>query len=412
MVVYKFGGAAVGSPERIRNTVKIISGYKGKLVVVVSAMAKTTDALEELNLAYAERNIDEALNILSCIRDFHCETADKLGLSASIFDDMFQNTVSFIKENKIRDFDCCYGQIVSLGELLASLLLNECLNSCGTLSRLVDARKLVMTDSSFREAKIYFDQTEKNIRDAFSFSDVSCYVTQGFIGSNSDGATTVLGREGSDYSAAIIASAMSSENLTIWKDVPGVLSADPKLFSDAELLPELSYKDAAELSYYGAQVIHPKTVKPLVAKNIPLFVKSFLDTSLEGTKISANSKIRQNTPVIASKKNQILISILPKDFSFVLDDAIMQTISILHSFNVKIHIIQSSPLCISLCADDGRNTRLAVDELKINGIVLYNNNLELITIRNYTEKLIEKYSENKERLIMQRDRSTVRMLLK
>jgi aspartate kinase len=250
------------------------------------------------------------------------------------------------------------------------------------------------------------------LNDMFSFrNNLNCYITQGFIGSNPNGDTTTLGREGSDYSAAIIASLTDANSLTIWKDVPGVLSADPKLFPEAILLPELSYKDAAELSYYGAQVMHQKTIKPLVNKNIPLYVKSFADTDLQGTDISSKKRL-QNIPVIATKKNQILISILPKDFSFALEDALIENLLILQRYRLKIHLIQSTPLCISLCVDDGRNTRLAIDELQINGLVQYNDNLELITIRNYTESLIEQYSGNREKLIMQRDRSTVRILLK
>ncbi|MDR1338649.1 MAG: aspartate kinase [Prevotellaceae bacterium] len=420
MLVHKFGGASINSPEGVCNLGEIVSKCDDKLIIVVSAMGKTTNMLEAVNTACFERNTDEILRILSGIEDYHCSMIDGLtetgspvnGRLKSAIKYLIDKVISFTGENKNHDFDYCYGQIVSLGELLSSTIVNEYINSVIRKSELVDARTFIITDSLFREAGVYFDRTEKMLENAFPFrGNVNCYVTQGFIGSNLNGDTTTLGREGSDYSAAIIASLSGAGSLTIWKDVPGVLSADPKLFPDAILLPELSYKDAAELSYYGAQVMHQKTIKPLTNKNIPLFVRSFVDTGLPGTSISSKKRLR-NTPVIATKKNQILISILPKDFSFALEDALIENLLILQRYRLKIHLIQSTPLCISLCVDDGRSTRLAIDELRINGLVQYNDDLELITIRNYTEKLIGKYSENREKLILQHDRSTVRILLR
>jgi aspartate kinase len=383
-------------------------------------MGKTTNMLETVNSACLERNTDEALQILSSIEDYHYSIIDELsemnGATKKTLKDaiksLIDHVISFTDNNIRYDFDYCYGQIVSLGELLSSKIINEYINCKIKTSALVDARTFITTDSLFREARVYFDKTEEKLSATFSFRDnINCYVTQGFIGSNPDGDTTTLGREGSDYSAAIIAAMTGADSLTIWKDVPGVLNADPKLFPEAVLLPELSYKDAAELSYYGAQVMHQKTIKPLVNRNIPLHVKSFVDTSLPGTNISSKKRL-QNVPVIATKKNQILISILPKDFSFALEDALIENLLILHRYRLKIHLIQSTPLCISLCVDDGRNTRLAIDELRIDGIVQYNDSLELITIRNYTENLIEHYSANREKLIVQRDRATVRVLLR
>jgi aspartate kinase len=420
MLVYKFGGASINSPEGVRNLGKIVSKCDDKLIVVVSAMGKTTNMLETVHSACFERNTDETLRILSGIEDYHYNMIDELteindstreALKDSIkllIDDIIQ----FTENNKNYDFDYSYGQIVSLGELLSSTIINEYINSTVKSSKLVDARNFITTDSLYREARVYFDRTEKKLAETFSFRDkVNCYITQGFIGSNPNGDTTTLGREGSDYTAAIIAALIGADSLTIWKDVPGVLSADPKLFPEAVLLPELSYKDAAELSYYGAQVMHQKTIQPLVNKNIPLYVKSFAGINLPGTNISSKKRLK-NIPVIATKKNQILISILPKDFSFALEDALIENLLILQRYRLKIHLIQSTPLCISLCVDDGRNTRLAIDELRIDGIVQYNDNLELITIRNYTDDLIELYSANREKLIMQCDRSTVRILIR
>jgi aspartate kinase len=420
MLIYKFGGASINSPKGVRNLGEIVSKCDDKLIVVVSAMGKTTNMLETVNEAYFERNIDETLRILSGIKDYHynmleelteIDDATKHTLKDAI-KSLINATIHFTDNNKNHDFDYCYGQIVSLGELLSSAIVNGYINSVVKPSKLVDARSFITTDSLFREARVDFDRTEQKLSDIFSSIDnLSCYLTQGFIGANQNGDTTTLGREGSDYSAAIIAALTGANSLTIWKDVPGVLNADPKLFPNAQLLPELSYKDAAELSYYGAQVMHQKTIKPLVNKNIPLYVKSFADISSSGTDISSKKRLR-NIPVIATKKNQILISILPKDFSFALEDALIENLLILQRYRLKIHLIQSTPLCISLCVDDGRNTRLAIDELRIDGIIQYNDNLELITIRNYSENLIEQYSANREKLIMQRDRSTVRILLR
>jgi aspartate kinase len=420
MLVYKFGGASINSPEGVRNLGRIVSKCDDKLIVVVSAMGKTTNMLETVNVACFERNMVETLRILSEIEDYHYNMIEGLvEINISIRNKLkdlvkllIDSVINFTENNKNHDFDYCYGQIVSLGELLSSTIVNGYINNVVKTSELIDARSFITTDSLFREARVYFDKTETKLADVFSFRNaVNCYITQGFIGSNPDGDTTTLGREGSDYSAAIITALTGANSLTIWKDVPGVLSADPKLFAEAELLPELSYKDAAELSYYGAQVMHQKTIKPLANKNIPLYVKSFVNISLPGTDISSKKRL-QDIPVIATKKNQILISILPKDFSFALEDALLENLLILQRYRLKIHLIQSTPLCISLCVDDGRNTRLAIDELRIDGIVQYNDNLELITIRNYSEHLIEQYSGNREKLIMQRDRSTVRILLR
>jgi aspartate kinase len=420
MLVYKFGGASIKSPEGVCNLGKIVSQCEDKLIVVVSAMGKTTNMLETVNAACFERNTDEIFRILSGIEDYHYNIVDELtGMDSQAREKlkdsiktMIDDVIDFTGNNKNHDFDYCYGQIVSLGELLSSIIVNEYVNSTVKPSALIDARDFITTDSLFREARVYFDKTEEKLAKILSFhNSVNCCITQGFIGSNPDGDTTTLGREGSDYSAAIIAALTGAVSLTIWKDVPGVLNADPKLFPEAVLLPDLSYKDAAELSYYGAQVMHQKTIKPLVNKNIPLYVKSFADTGLPGTNISSKQRLK-NIPVIATKKNQILISILPKDFSFALEDALIENLLTLQRYRLKIHLIQSTPLCISLCVDDGRNTRLAIDELRIDGIVQYNDCLELITIRNYSDVLIEHYSANREKLIVQRDRSTVRILVR
>lgn len=412
MLVYKFGGASLDAPEKLDNLSRIVARCNEKLIVVVSATGKTTNALEEVNEAYAERDTGKALRLLAEVERQHLELAARSGIdSVDELKALTNEVISFICENKIHDFDFCYGKIVSLGELLSSVLVNARLNRAGLFSRKVDARGFMATDSIFREAKVYFDKTEKNIRETFSFADTDRYLTQGFIGANPRGDTTTLGREGSDYSAAIIASSLDAESLTIWKDVPGVLNADPKLFPDAEPLPELSYKDAAELSYYGARVIHPKTIQPLVGKNIPLFVRSFVEPGLSGTRIS-HGKSLPDIHVIAVKSNQILVSVLPKDFSFASERAVDEILAAMHAFQLKIHLIQSSPLCISLCTDDGRNARLAIDELRLNGLVLYNDDLELITIRNYSDELIRKYVGKREKLILQCDRTIARILVK
>ena len=412
MLVYKFGGASLDAPEKLDNLSRIVARCNEKLIVVVSATGKTTNALEEVNEAYAERDTAKALRLLAEVERQHLELAARSDIDpVDELKALTNEVISFICENKIHDFDFCYGKIVSLGELLSSVLVNARLNRAGLFSRKVDARGFMATDSIFREAKVYFDKTEKNIRETFSFADTDRYLTQGFIGANPRGDTTTLGREGSDYSAAIIASSLDAESLTIWKDVPGVLNADPKLFPDAEPLPELSYKDAAELSYYGARVIHPKTIQPLVGKNIPLFVRSFVEPGLSGTRIS-HGKSLPDIHVIAVKSNQILVSVLPKDFSFASERAVDEILAAMHAFQLKIHLIQSSPLCISLCTDDGRNARLAIDELRLNGLVLYNDDLELITIRNYSDELIRKYVGKREKLILQCDRTIARILVK
>ena len=419
MKVYKFGGASVNSAEGVRNVARITRACTDKLVTVVSAMGKTTDKLEEVLKAYAGRNTDAALSTLAESEAYHADIIDKLFTEPARDDtlrkanEIFASVKRFMSGNERHEYDFCYDQIVSTGELVSTLIVCDYLKSTGVKCSRTDAREWMKTDSRFREANVRLDKTAKNLLSRLNFSEVDCYVTQGFVGSNSAGETTTLGREGSDYSAAIIASLAGADSLTVWKDVPGILNADPRIFPNARLLPKLSYMETAELSYYGAQVLHPKTIKPLVNGDIPMFVKSFVAPEDSGTVIASNHVIERETPVIVIKKNQLLISVLPKDFSFVLEDALVEILLLLQKHRLKIHLIQSSPLCISICVDDERNARSAIDELDAQlGAVRYNDGLELITIRNYSEKLIAEHTAGREKIVMQRDRSTVRILVK
>jgi aspartate kinase len=396
---------------------RITAACDDKLAVVVSAMGKTTNKLEDVLKAYISRDLNAALTTLAESEAFHAE------ITGNLFPDdretlrktgeIFASVKRFMDENKRIEYDFCYDRIVSAGELISTTIVCDYLKSTGVKCALIDARQWMKTDSRFREANVRFDKTAKCLSNLLNFDKADCYITQGFIGSNAAGETTTLGREGSDYSAAIIASALGAENLTVWKDVPGILNADPRIFPDTRLLPKLSYMETAELSYYGAQVLHPKTIKPLVNGDIPLFVKSFETPEASGTEIASNHVIEREIPVIVIKKNQLLISVLPKDFSFALEDALVEILLLLQKYRLKIHLIQSSPLCISLCVDDERNARAAMDELDTQlGTVRYNDELELITIRNYSEELIAEHTAHRERIVMQRDRATVRILVK
>ncbi|MDR2562524.1 MAG: aspartate kinase [Prevotellaceae bacterium] len=418
MKVYKFGGASVNSAEGVRQVVRITAACADKLVMVVSAMGRTTDKLEEVVKAYAGRNTDVALNILAESESYHSEIIKGLfpedaKLTLQKTSEIFSSVKRFIAANDRHEYDFCYDQIVSAGELLSTLIVCDYMESTEMKCRWIDARKWMKTDSAFREAGVRLDKTAKELLRILNFDETDCFITQGFIGSNAAGESTTLGREGSDYSAAIIASLAGAESLTVWKDVPGIMNADPRIFPNARLLPKLSYMETAELSYYGAQVLHPKTIKPLVNAEVPMFVKSFVTPEAEGTLIASNQVIERKIPVTVVKRNQLLISVLPKDFSFVLEDALVEILLLLQKHRLKIHLIQSSPLCISLCVDDERNARSAIDELGVHlGEVRYNEGLELITIRNYSEQLISEHTAGRERIVMQRDRSTVRILVK
>ncbi len=418
--VFKFGGASVRNAEAVRNVAEIIRNYKGNdyLVVVISAMGKTTNALEVLvNKGYKKEDFTKELDEL---RNYHYQ----------IIHELFQNSFEIRKEidevfEEIRiilhtvapheEFNFVYDQVVCQGEILSTKIIAAYLNSIGIKTEYKDARGLVRTDNTYREGKVNWNITEylikQHIEPIFTDGNNTIVVTQGFIGKSSEGHSTTLGREGSDYTAAIFAYSLNASDVTIWKDVPGVLNADPKYFEDAQLLHQLSYHDAIELTYYGATVIHPKTMKPLQNKHITLRVKSFIHPGGPGTTISDKEPL-SIIPSFIFKINQSLISISPKDFSFIVEENLSEIFSLLANYRVKVNLMQHSALSFQVCVDfdEQKITPLLID-LERNFVIEHKTNLELITVRNYNQATVERLLKGKELLVEQKNSHTVRLVV-
>lgn len=419
MKVFKFGGASVKDAEGVKNVASIVKQFiQDKPIVVVSAMGKVTNALEEIcnSFVLKEGNTSE---LLEALKKFHFDIAHNLlPAKDGVFDDLeniFAELYWAVEEEQIKSYDYEYDQIVSAGEMLSTRIVAAYLKYQGLPIVWLDARDLIRTDETFREGNIDWDFTIQKIKSTWQEiqqkNPNSVILTQGFIGGTSDNFTTTLGREGSDYSAAIIAHCLSAEEVIIWKDVPGVLNADPKVFPDAVLLSEISYYGAIELAYFGATVIHPKTLKPLQNKNIPLRVKSFINPGLPGTVIGKDD-YKNTIPTFIFKKNQVLISISPRDFSFILEENIRDIFEQLAARRIKVNLMQNSALKFSLCInEDNGKLKEFIEVLSQRYKILYNNNCELVTIRNYTDDLAKKLSESRQILVEQKSRNTLQMVI-
>lgn len=419
MKVFKFGGASVKDAEGVKNVASIVKQFiQDKPIVVVSAMGKVTNALEEIcnSFVLKEGNTSE---LLEALKKFHFDIAHNLlPVNDGVFDDLeniFAELYWAVEEEQIKTYDYEYDQIVSAGEMLSTRIVAAYLKSQGLPIVWLDARDLIRTDETFREGNVDWDFTIQKIKSTWQEiqqkNPNSVILTQGFIAGTSDNFTTTLGREGSDYSAAIIAHCISAEEVIIWKDVPGVLNADPKVFPDAVLLSEISYYDAIELAYFGATVIHPKTLKPLQNKNIPLRVKSFINPGLPGTVIGKDD-YKNTVPTFIFKKNQVLISISPRDFSFIIEENIRDIFEQLAARRIKVNLMQNSALKFSLCInEDNGKLKEFIEVLSQRYKILYNNNCELVTIRNYTDDLAKKLSESRQILVEQKSRNTLQMVI-
>jgi len=417
MKVYKFGGASVRDAAGIRNVGAIIQREAGNdLIVVVSAMGKTTNALEDIVVSYMAGRVDEAQlrwqnvvithelivaefelpdTLLAPVRAIFSSVANKLATAATTH----------------TSYDAVYDKIVPMGELISTHILTAYLTHIGLPVRWADARQLVRTDDTFREGKVDWETTKSQIQ-AFVGDRIGLLVTQGFIGGTATGETTTLGREGSDYSAAIFGYSLDAESITIWKDVPGVLNADPRYFDETVLLPELTYQDATELAYYGATVIHPKTIKPLQNKGIPLYVKSFLKPDQPGTLVGAPT-VAEPTPSFIFKVNQLLISLHPTDFSFIAEDNLSLIFGLFAAAGVKINLMQNTALSFSVVVDS-KPDRIPdlLEQLRGHFRVTYNEALELITIRHYDQSTIDRVLVGKKLLLEQKSRSTVQLVVR
>jgi aspartate kinase len=418
MQVFKFGGASVKNAEAVKNVSEILKKNATEpTIVVVSAMDKTTNRLQELVNAYFYRKA-ETMDVFNQLRDFHFQiTAELFENPMSINNDIenvFVEILWAIEEEPSFSYNHHYDQIVSQGEILATKIVSAYLNSIEIHNKWFDVRGIIQTDDSFREGKVDYELSETLVKTQLLplLQTNRLVVTQGFIGGTSENFTTTLGREGSDYTAALLAYFTDAEKVVIWKDVPGVLNADPKYFKNTRKIDELTYHDAIELTYYGASVIHPKTIKPLQNKNIPLYVRSFLNPDDEGSVIKESDK-RVEVISYIFKEQQILISIQPKDFSFIAEDNLSMIFSILAKYSVHANMIQNSAISFSVCTDyDEFKIEPLLIELQEHFKVLYNNDVQLMTIRNYNNDIVSKLSENKIVLLEQRSRSTHQMVMK
>lgn len=410
MKIFKFGGASVKDAESVKNVAVVLEsqGFE-KCLLVVSAMGKTTNALEKVVEYYFAKE------------DYHAEIEkvkqNHLDISNGLFQEnhpvfaeitlFFDDIESFLRRNKSPNYNFVYDQVVSCGEMISSKILSEYLNDIQFKNTWLDARDYIKTDSSYREGTIDWEETQKNIS---ALNPQNSYVTQGFIGSESNNFTVTLGREGSDYSAAVFAYCLDAEVMTIWKDVPGVMTGDPRKFKNVSLLSNISYEEAIEMAYYGASVIHPKTLQPLQQKNIPFYVKSFLDPSKPGTKVGNTDKNRFEESYIL-KDNQHLMRIATRDFSFIAEEHLSQIFALLAKYKIKISLMQNSAISLALCLEDKYNN---IDELNKELQMAFDSemvkNVSLFTVRNANLEDINKFYENKNILLEQISKKTIQVV--
>lgn len=417
MRVFKFGGASVKNAEAVRNLKNIlVSQNDGPLLVVVSAMDKTTNHLENVvNTYHAQAAWEEKLE---SVFTFHAEILSQLipddkDETVEVLEKIKHYAYTFLNQDEGSNHDFIYDQIVAIGEIISTKIIHAFLINQGIKLQWVDARKLVQTNNDYRKAIVNWEATTEKVNEMWQNREHDIIITQGFIGGGEHNRMTTLGREGSDYSAAIFAYALAAESVTIWKDVPGMLNADPKFFSNTTLLPNISYREAIELSYYGASVIHPKTIKPLENKNIPLYVKSFLDPEAPGSIINQNASEDSKVPSYIFKTNQVLISISTRDFSFMVEEHISDLFKRFAHHRVHIQTMQNSAISFSVSVtQDPAQLKALLSDLQTDYKVLYNEGLELMTIRHYQPKVVEELIAGREVLLEQKTRQTMRVLMR
>lgn len=417
MIVYKFGGASVQSADGIRNILKIVSSVDKNLFLVISAIGKTTNNLEEVLTAFMQAEKEKALDKIDEIEKLHLNIINELFLDSqndrrNIIQPTFDELRKVVAEGIGNDYDKWYDRIVSFGEVISTQIISAFLNENGISNKWLDMRELLITDSNYREASVNFLESEKRLKNSVQFDKFKIYIGQGFIGTNNQGHPTTLGREGSDYTAAIVGNLLDADSVTIWKDVPGILNADPRIFSDTIHIPELTYLDAVELSYSGAQIIHPKTIKPLQNKQIPLFVKPFNNPTASGSVIKNTISHPIDVPILIVKRNQILFTVRPLDFSFILEESLSWIFTVVEKYRLKVSLIQSSAVSISICVDANRYFQRALDELSTDYRISFNEGLELLTIRGTTPEIIQKSTQGREIIVQQLTRRMARFVMR
>jgi len=416
MKVFKFGGASVKDANGVKNLAQALQkvGYKNTLVVV-SAMGKTTNAIERVIDSYFN-NKAELQSSIQDVKKFHNTILIDLFDSESHIvykkvTKLYEDLEAFLNKNKSPDYNFVYDQTICYGELLSTTIISSYLQDVGLKNNLLDVRDYIKTDNYYRRANVNWEATQRLITSKLNAKILN--ITQGFIASDSNNFTTTLGREGSDYTAAILAYCLNAESVTIWKDVPGILNADPRFFENAQLLHKISYREAIELAFYGASVIHPKTLQPLQRKEIPLYVKSFLNPEADGTEVGKGVGLEPNIPCFIVKKNQVLISLSSLDFSYIVEDNISEIFSLLHLYKMKVDVIQNSAISFSVCVDNMyNNLEKLLQHLRAKFRVTYNENVSLYTIRHYNDNTIKQLEQDKTVLLKQLTQATVQIVTK
>tara|TARA_B100000683_G_scaffold54023_1_gene51609 strand:+ start:8308 stop:9546 length:1239 start_codon:yes stop_codon:yes gene_type:complete len=412
MIVYKFGGASVKDAAGVRNVVSILQAESDvNLMIVISAMGKTTNALEAIVNAYYSGDAPS----LDSVKQYHFDIMTQLfERNHPIYDEvnnLFVEIEWVIEDAPTSTYAYEYDQIVSVGELLSTTIISAYLNECGFTNRWLDARDIIRTDNTHRNARVDWELTQSLIQKEVSKG--LPVLTQGFIGCTSENFTTTLGREGSDFTAAILAHATQAEEVVIWKDVTGILNADPRFFEDAQKLKSLSYAEAIELAYFGAKVIHPKTIQPLKDKKIPLRVRSFVDGTNDGTVVSEGAEVKPFLPSFIVKENQVLLSISAQDLSFIVEDHLSHIFYLFSEYGVRVNVMQNSAVSFSVCVDDdAQKVPALIDALKKEYQVLYNDELTLYTIRHYNDDSMAKVLKDKTLLLEQKSRHTVQLVVR
>lgn len=420
MNIFKFGGASVNSVERIKNIASILQQYPNQnLVIIISAMGKTTNALEKVVDAFYANNQAQALELFEVVKQQHINTTKYLLVTQynpciAALQDFFTEAEWLLHDKPVREYDYYYDQIVSLGELFSTTIVSYFLNEVGINNTWLDVRDILRTDDNFRDAAIDWEYTANKIqqtinpkpqttRDEKQETINKIYLTQGFIGSTDENESTTLGREGSDYTAAIFANCLNAESVTIWKDVEGVMNADPKVFPEAQIISTLSYEEVIEMAYYGAQVIHPKTIKPLHNKSIPLYVKCFLDPSLPGTAVF-NKLVKNLPPIFVNKSHQALLHLQTLDYSFVGQGPIAYLYELMDKLKIKPNLIQTGAISIQICIDDRQEKIEALaQQASTQFEVTVQKNLNLLTVRHYTTEILNEMLSAKKLLLQQKD---------
>lgn len=414
MRIFKFGGASVKDADGVKNVASVLQtvGFDNTLLVV-SAMGKTTNALETVVAAHFEAE-DKGIASIGSIREYHLSIINQLfshrnHVVYAAVDQWFDDLSYFLSHNKSPQYSFVYDQIVSYGELISTCILSHYLNEIGILNQWIDVRSCIKTDATYRDAQVDWKQTELLIKQ--NIPQNKLVITQGFLGADPNHFTTTLGREGSDYTAAIIAYCMNAEQVSIWKDVPGVLNADPRYFEQTQLLHQISYREAIELAFYGASVIHPKTLQPLQQKEIPLYVKSFINLKEPGTKVSKGADLEPPVSCFIVKKNQHLLSLSSRDFSFIMESHISQIFALLHQYQIKVSLMQNSAISFSVCLEDKYlNIDKLIADLENAFQLTLQRNVSLYTIRHFTKEAQDMVETGKQILVKQILGDTIQMV--